>query len=210
MGSNQLVRVKLRQYVDFASGKVSPKQALMSVPLLSGDWVEAKYAVGLETPLLALTRPAYRNIANYIFPDAAILTEPSRTSFHGKWHLIAFEGPEHARMILKSLGINFFLIDFATDMPIFGAIPCSNLFSPDHIGEYFDIFWKKGTIYVLTWKGNGTEDINNSFIDKWHRKLTESQVFQGLFHNVKVIYEMNRGRELPIKRPFNLPRVPGW
>jgi hypothetical protein len=208
----------IASYVDFAVGRISVEQALLRGDGLWLPALKAKQLVGYETKILCLTRPAQS--ATYFFPGSGVIIEGAR-SFDAQWHVIAFEDKERAERTLKNQNINYFLVN--CEQPFFGAIPFNPLFAADEIGKRFDAVAQWNDSYLITWRHEGRSPLSQNFIRSWKRKMAEAEsgstlplrkgsdaIMFGLYRNMKVIYEYNKGRDFPIRRPPNLAHVQGW
>jgi hypothetical protein len=70
-----------------------------------------------------------------------------------------------ARDILKQEGLNYFLI--AMDDAIRDPLPCTDLFSPDHIAEYLGVKWRDDAHVLLTWLGPGIEPLAPAWLAQY-------------------------------------------
>lgn len=77
--------------------------------------------------------------------------------------------PEVARTILQREGLNYFI--FCREFRIIDLLALSHLFHPDNIGRYLAIKWSDGNTYLLTWKGQGTAPIGDSFLTAYRQRL---------------------------------------
>jgi hypothetical protein len=82
---------------------------------------------------------------------------------------ILWDSPEEARSLLRRAGINYFL--FSRELVLYGPLPLSPLFSPDHIGNYFGIRWTDGITTLLTWSGPDTSPLDADWIAEYRRSV---------------------------------------
>jgi hypothetical protein len=180
--------------------------------------LSAKARVGVNEKMLCFNNNGFPTArAAHSFPGSGLITEPSRSSFAGLWHVIAFGKAEQARAALEKQGIDFFLIDF--NRKFFGCIPFSPLFEPRHLGERFDLVWARGTVCLLTWHGRGTGQIPPEYVDymsqrveQWHQRPEDhsDRLFGQQYQSMKALYDFNQGRDYPLKRMQNLLHVHEW
>jgi hypothetical protein len=109
---------------------------------------------------------------------------------------------DHARQILKSEGMNYFL--FSTEIVIFDWLPLSDLFSPAHIGQYLGIKWTDGATYLLTWLGPGIEPLSTDWINKYSEQVNRSPTVVGWKNELT----MDKMRDL-YQQLYRTPR-PRW
>ena len=208
-----------RNFTDFALAKISVKDALVRG---DGIWpvaLEARSKIEPNAKILCFNNNGFPGTATHLFPGGGLITEPSRSSFGGKWHEIAFGNFQTAKAALESQSINFFLIDF--NSVFFGCIPFSPLFDPDCLAERFEMVWASGSACLLTWRREkqgapslppGVALALRQRVRHWesrpegHPDLT----FGRLYRNVRAIYDFNQGGTFPLRRPVDLERTKGW
>jgi len=76
---------------------------------------------------------------------------------------------KEARDILQQEGLNYFLI--AMDDRLQDALPCTELFSPDHIAEHFGVKWGDSTHVLLTWLGPGIEPLMPEWLEQYRQHV---------------------------------------
>jgi hypothetical protein len=74
-----------------------------------------------------------------------------------------------ARQILQQEGLDYFLI--AMDDQVVDALPCTELFSPDHIAEHLGVKWRDQTHVLLTWLGPGIEPLTAAWIEEYRKHV---------------------------------------
>jgi len=82
---------------------------------------------------------------------------------------ILLREPTAARAILQEEKLNYFLVEM--DDSLRDTLLCSPLFSPDQIGNYLGIKWTDGTHFLLTWQGPGVEQLTDSFLEGYSKKV---------------------------------------
>jgi hypothetical protein len=73
-----------------------------------------------------------------------------------------------ARAIFQQEGLNYFLLEMDDDFR--DPLPCSALFSPDHIADYLGTKWTDGTHFLLAWHGPGIEPLTPSWLEDYRKK----------------------------------------
>jgi hypothetical protein len=211
---------RFKDFMDFAIGKISTEEALKSGDGLWSAALEAKSRIGINEKIFCFNNNGFLGSAAHSFPGNGLLTEPSRSSFNGKWHVIAFGDALQAKEELEKQGINHFLIDFKSQF--FGCIPFSSLFDPDYMMERFDLVWADATTCLFTWKGYRTAaipSIPSLYVELMRQRVQHwshrpeghpDRIFGSQYQNLKAIYDFNQGGSYPLKRPNNLPRLQGW
>ena len=204
----------LTDYARFAAGQLSVRDALSRGDGLWAEAVEAKKRVGFHTPILCLSRVDYAipGLAAHVFPGNGLLTEPSRTSLGGQWHIVAFEDAATARRVLADQGIHYFLVDPSQDLV--GCIPFSSLFEPDGLAGRFRVVESWGNLHLLTWAGNAGDPLPDRFVRLYRDRLASLRQKQHacirLYDILAASYRFNKGRGYPLTRPPGLPRlIPG-
>ena len=201
-------------FIRFAFGRISVEQALIRGDGLWNPVQNARKAVGFDENIFSFNHPPL--IASYLFPGPGVLTEPSRCGLSGKWDAIVFGDPDAAKRELQRQRINYFLIDL--NCGFFGALPWSPLFQPATLSARFDLVTQLDSSVLLTWKGSG-QPIPEFVVDAWNRRVCENRshtdsdpdsVMSRLYDNTKAIYDFNRGKPLPVRRPPHLGKVKGW
>jgi hypothetical protein len=206
-------------YGRFAAGLISTREALQQGDGLWPELLAAKEQIGRDEPILCLTRDGQLStaLAAYFFPGSGLLTEPSATSFHGRWHEIAFGDADQAERILRSQGINHFIIDMKMDC--FGGVVYSPLFEPETIEGRFQLAFRQGNFYVLTWRKEGGIPLPDEFVVQvcsramhWRTDPPDypDARYYRLYQNVQAIYKANKAKSYPIVRPRDLDRVDGF
>ncbi len=80
------------------------------------------------------------------------------------------EAPQ-ARAILQEEKLDYFLIEM--DDGLVDPLPCSALFSPEHIADYLGIKWTDGTHFLLTWLGPDIEPLTPAWIAAYKNKIDQ-------------------------------------
>jgi hypothetical protein len=122
--------------------------------------------VGPGTPIWSLHRTVY-----CMLPDCKIMTYPYFV-MTSAFDRILWGSPEEARSLLRSAGIDYFL--FSREPFLYGPLPLSPLFSPDHIGNYLGVRWTDGITTLLTWSGPDTSPLEAAWIDEYRRSIARS------------------------------------
>jgi hypothetical protein len=73
--------------------------------------------------------------------------------------------PDRARDVLRSAGLDYVFVSW--DMQVRDPLPCTTLFSPDHIADYLGVRWTDGTSTLLTWLGPGVARLSPEWIAKY-------------------------------------------
>jgi hypothetical protein len=73
--------------------------------------------------------------------------------------------PDQARDVLRSAGLDYVFVSW--DMQVRDPLPCTTLFSPDHIADYLGVRWTDGTSTLLTWLGPGVARLSPEWIAKY-------------------------------------------
>ncbi len=167
-------------------------------------------AVAIRTVVGHDTRVYTFNLNNYCTAPGCELESFVSFALHRDWHEIMFESPERARELLKKQGLNYFLIDFNKE--VLDIIHYSPLFSADNIFDYLGVAWQEGDVYLLTWIGQGTEQLPIDFLCQYNEDYYEKPFkCRSLYQRVKLIYEMNKDYHYPIHRdPSLLPLKDVW
>ena len=76
---------------------------------------------------------------------------------------------KEARDILQQDGLDYFLI--AMDDRVQDPLPCTELFSPDHIAEHFGVKWRDSTHVLLTWLGPGIEPLTPEWLEQYRQHV---------------------------------------
>lgn len=165
------------------------------------ELVEARRQVGLEERLLSLS-PYYMMV-----PGRPIELEVDYS--YRDWHVMVFGEAEEARTALQKEGLNYFLLDTERGFG-HGGLPYSELFKPETLNSYFDLIWKKGNTYLLTWKNSGQSigPIPAEVIAQWHVLLESS--FPELYARIKLYYDQNHETIYPVYPDPSLPPLRGW
>lgn len=112
---------------------------------------------------------------------------------------VLFGKAEEAKQILKSEGLNYFLIPL--DLVIRDPLPLSELFSPDHIAKNFGVRWTDGNNALLTWIGKDTAPISPQWLARYQQAVTESALIKAFpLQDMKRFFEAwdtNGGQALP-------------
>ncbi|HWR97231.1 MAG TPA: hypothetical protein VN317_02335, partial [Candidatus Methanoperedens sp.] len=202
-------------FVGFAKGDLSLRDALARGDGLWPVAESARALVGMEEQVLCLNRPA--RDGSFLFPGDGLLSQPSRTSFGGKWDQVVFGEADRAAAVLKQQRINYVLVDFS--LPLWGLVPFGPLFDPDHLAERFDLVGWGGNACVLTWRGQGRQPLPPWVADNLRQRVRAQGrrtdagwegIWGRLFDTMKAIRDYNQGRPYPWQRPEGLPRVRGW
>ena len=203
------------QFFGFATGKLSVREALIRGDGLWSVADLAKSTVSVNDKMYCFNAPT-SGWGSALFPGSGLLTEPT-ASFGRDWHVVVFEDADRARKALQKQDINYFLMDLSAGVR--GALAFSPLFDPAHVADRFDLVWMEGSASLWTWRGKGKEPLPEAVVHGWKSYLTaepaqpgltQNAMWAGLYQNVRIIYEANKGKGYPIERPPNLPRVPGW
>jgi len=202
-------------FIGFATGNLSVRDALARGDGLWPAAEGARSVVGTTPRIFTFNYPV--GDASMLFPGDGVLTEPSHTSLGRDWDVVAFGDAEKARAALKDQKINYFLIDF--NVRFRGALAYSPLFDPDHLAERFDLVWTGDGACLLTWRGEGMQPAPPFIVQAWRQRVRTNRkepyphpdgVMGRLYDNMKIIYDYNQGKGYPLRRPPDLPRVPGW
>ena len=92
------------------------------------------------------------------------------------WDRLMFGTAEEGRELLQTSGVNYFLISFATNIPITDPLPRSALFSPDNIARYLGIRWTDGTTALLTWRGPDTVPLDDQWLADYRGAVASSGI----------------------------------
>ncbi|HEY6000425.1 MAG TPA: hypothetical protein VI078_14145 [bacterium] len=202
-------------FAGFAAGEISTREALARG---DGLWPVAESArdlVGMQARILCLNRPGADG--SFLFPGDGLLSQPSRTSFGGKWDVVVFGGADRAAAVLKEQRIDYVLVDFS--MPLWGLVPFGPLFDPDHLAERFDLVGWGGNACVLTWRGQGRQPLPPWVAENLRQRVRAdvrradpgwNGIWGRLYDTMAAIRTFNEGKPYPWQRPDGLPRVRGW
>ena len=202
-------------FIEFAAGDLSVQDALIRGDGLWPVAQAARAAAGMDAQIYCFNFPTGN--ASFLFPGTGLLTEPTGTRLGTDYGLIAFGNAEAAIAALKKRQINYFLVDFS--LLFRGAVPYGPLFDPDHLAERFDLAWTGGAACLFTWHGQGKGPVPPEVVNAMRqsvqvgRKLPDPHpdgVWGRLADNMKAIYDYNQGKQGPVRRPPDLPRVTGW
>jgi hypothetical protein len=118
------------------------------------------------------------------------------------WDKVIWGTPVEGRDVLHAAGLNYFL--FSTELPIFGPLPLSPLFSPDNIAQHLGVRWTDGRTTMLTWLGPDTKTLDAAWLAEYRQALTASTFLQR-FPNAefKAIFDRLNSTPHPW-RPFEL------
>jgi hypothetical protein len=130
-------------------------------------------------------------------------------SLHREWHEIMFAPSRRAREVLQAQGLNYFLIDL--NALVVDTLQYSPLFCGANIRDNFQVAWKEGDVYLLTWPGSNTTPLPEEFLERYDEAyFTKQYDLRDLYERVKLIYKQNNGQPYPIYRDPALPPVKGW
>src|SRR5262249_27324573 len=115
--------------------------------------------VGRGTPIYSLHVHSY-----CMLPECRVFGWLS-TRTASDMDVVLFGEPQHAIESLKKAGINFFFVSRELASPGLG-IQSPTVFSPvlapDSIATHLGVKWTDGTSYLLTWRGDGTQPIDET------------------------------------------------
>ena len=86
---------------------------------------------------------------------------------------ILFGSPQDAERILRREGLNYFFV--STRLPIFDALHCTPVFSPDTMQRYLDVVWTDGADALLTWKRRGGDALPREWVEKYRKAVTPNR-----------------------------------
>lgn len=198
-------RSKAKLASNFAAGRIGIGEAYRANGGISPSAPDVCRVVGPDRRVWSFT------IINYsMLPDCLFETAIS-FALRDNWHQIMFESAETSRKLLQRQGLNYFLVDLKTEL--FDFFPFTSLFSPENIGKYLGVVWKKDSTYLLSWLGPDTAPLPPDFTNTYRTKITtekSSISVKEIYDRVRLIYESNRGRPYPIYRDPKLPPIKGW
>jgi hypothetical protein len=124
-------------------------------------------AVGPGIPIWSLNRFTF-----CMLPDCRIMWYPFFVMTPAMDRVL-WGSPEEARSLLRRAGISYFL--FSRELPLMDPLPLSQLFSPDHIGDYLGIRWTDGITTLLTWSGADTSPLDGAWIDEYRQSVATTR-----------------------------------
>lgn len=137
-----------------------------------------------------------------MLPDCGIESWLSFTTT-ADWDRLMFDTPEAGRAALQGVGLNHFL--FSAELRLDSdPLPLSPLFAPDNIARYLGIRWTDGTTTLLTWLGPGIRPLDEAWIARYRRAVSESSVHSFPLEQFRAIYARLRATPHPW-RSFELP-----
>lgn len=161
---NNVRSIRSRWVLSYLSGRRSFADVLYTTdkglksPLQFQTITEIRRILGPERKIMNL---GYDPGPGYSFPGAGLFAEVDCSL--GPDHLdIVFGSPEKAKSVLKSLELDFFLLNIQSNL--FNSIVFGNLFHPLNLNKYFKIIFHKENNYLLTWRSpEDTEPIDPKF-----------------------------------------------
>jgi hypothetical protein len=196
-----------RDAIDFAIGRASIDEAYTRLgrwPSYYVSWggiydgARSAYAiVGPKTPIWSFAVDSF-----CMLPDCQV---KSFMSFNmtNRWDRIMFGSPEEAEQLLKSSGLNYFL--YSRELYMFDPLPLSALFAPANIADHLGLIWTDGTSSLLTWRGPGTQPLDEAWLAAYRRSVAESLTVQSFpLEAFRKIYERYYVMPHPW-RPIALP-----
>ncbi len=189
----------------FAVGRTSIAGAYEMGEALWAPAVEICHRVGRDTRLWSFSHTRYS-----MAPGCQLETLYS-FGLYQDWHKIIFGSPETGMGLLKKQQLNYFIVDLSSHF--FDFFPYTPLFSPENIGRYLGVVWKRGPVYLLSWKDRSSFDIDDDFLESYRKKLDEDQsclYLHRIYDRLRMIYENNPKDRYPVRRPPNLPPLKGW
>jgi hypothetical protein len=196
-----------RDAIDFAIGRASIDEAYTRLgrwPSYYVSWggiyngARSAYAiVGPKNPIWSFAVDSF-----CMLPDCEV---KSFMSFNmtSKWDRIMLGSPEEAEQLLKSSGINHFL--YSSELYMSDPSPLSALFAPANIAAHLGLIWTDGTSSLLTWRGPGTQPLDEAWLAAYRQTVTESPTVQSFpLEAFRKIYERYYAMPHPW-RPIALP-----
>jgi hypothetical protein len=197
-----------RDAISFVSGRYSIYDAYKAYDASSG-WPFREPWGAIYPASLAAWREVGRGTRVWTFNVHAYCMLPDcRWEANGAFPMsphmfdILFGPPDRARDILRSEGLNYFLL--SRELEISDIRPAVGLFSPNCIGGYLGVKWTDGTTYLLTWLGPGVEPLSADWLEAYRRQVAESpQVQQFPEKLFRMAYDRIKadpawGRDLPL------------
>lgn len=124
---------------------------------------------------------------------------PLMNSYVKDYHEVMFESALAAKETFHRYGVDYFLVDLNSN---FHFTAFSPLFRPDPVKKYLKILWRSDGAYLLTWRDEGEEAMEESFLNSYRSKYeSESQSLIAKVHEkIKGVYE---AKGWPHPRFFN-------
>lgn len=187
-----------------ASAAVANNSAYRDRNPLAGTYPGARGAyavVGPGTPIWSLHANSY-----CMLPDCTMMSYPFYVMTPALDRVL-WGAPEEARSLLRGAGINYFL--FSRELQLYGPLPLSALFSPDHIGNYLGIRWTDGITTLLTWTGPDTSPLDAGWMEEYRRSVATSRFLRlfpeaemhAIFDRLNATPHPWHAVELPLRRP---------
>jgi hypothetical protein len=129
--------------------------------------------VGRGTPVYSFNLQSY-----CMLPDCRVLRwDDTRTV--PEFETVLLGTADQAVASIKRAGINYFFYSIElADLPngISTPIILSPIFAPDAIAQYFAVKWSDGTSYLLTWRGQGGQPLDEAFLTAYRRQFEAASI----------------------------------
>jgi len=158
--------------------------------------------VGRNTPIYSFHVHSY-----CMLPDCRVLEWMSTRTFpHFETLLLGTN--DEAIAEIKSTGIKYFF--YSKELGVKGLgittpIVAAPIFAPDQIGRYFGIKWTDGTSYLLTWRDQSAEPLNEDFLEAYREQVGPKPYGYFLAKLWRPVFAMYRKWGL---HPYRLPWCP--
>lgn len=120
-------------------------------------------------------------------------------------NLVYYGDPLQSKRVLKRENLNYFF--FSPVLQLTDPLPLSPLFSPKNIAQYLGIAWTDGENYLLTWKENATQLLDDIWLKRYEQKVYESDLIKTypyLQINQAWILLMTRGKVRQNQLPWSI------
>jgi len=195
--------VELRRCWNCARGSTSLASGFASTNGVFWPAVAMRKVIGPTARVYTL------NVNNYSTAPQCELESFVSFALHRDWHEILFEPAPRAREVLQAQGLNYFVIDL--NAIVVDIIQYSPLLCPENIRDNFEVAWREGDVYLLTWPGSSTTPVPEGFMDRYRDEyFTRWFNLRDLYGRLNLIYQQNKGQHGPIHRDQWLPPVKGW